>query len=123
MDSSDTSGGLFVNNPEGLTAQVGKYDRVTASEQAEMLDIAQATGGIARFNHNDVVGILRDDFNQSQNYYTISYSPSNTNWNGNYRSIDIALSRRDTTLCIAAATSRETNVPSPCRQSMSSPWQ
>ena len=94
VDSSDTSGGLFVNNPQALAAQEGKYDRRTASEQGEMLDIAQATGGIARFNHNDVVGILRDDFNQSQNYYTISYSPSNTNWNGSYRRIDIALEQK-----------------------------
>jgi hypothetical protein len=59
-----------------------------------MLDIAQSTGGIARFNHNDVVGILREDFNQSQNYYTISYSPSNTKWNGNYRRIDLALQQK-----------------------------
>ena len=59
-----------------------------------MLDIAQSTGGIARFNHNDVVGILQEDFKQSQNYYTISYSPSNTNWNGNYRRIDVALQQK-----------------------------
>jgi VWFA-related protein len=94
VDSSDTSGGLFVYNPQALASQEGKYDRVTASEQSEMLDIAQSTGGIARFNHNDVVGILREDFNQSQNYYTISYSPSNTKWNGNYRRIDLALQQK-----------------------------
>jgi VWFA-related protein len=94
VDSSDTSGGMYVYDPPGLASQEGKYDRVTASEQAEMLDIAHSTGGIARFNHNDVVGILHEDFNQSQNYYTISYSPSNTKWDGNYRRIDIALQQK-----------------------------
>ncbi len=94
VDSSDTGGYLFVKNPQALASQEGKFDRVTASEQAEMLDIAQSTGGVARFNHNDVVGILKEDFTQSQNYYTLSYSPSNTKWNGNYRRIDLTLQQK-----------------------------
>lgn len=94
VDSSDTSGGLYVNNPRALSEQQAKFDRVNGSIRAEMMDIAQSTGGIARFNNNDVAGILTEDFSQSQNYYTLSYSPSNTNWNGNYRRIDLALQQK-----------------------------
>lgn len=84
----------FVTNPAALQSQMGKFDRITASEQAEMLDIAHSTGGIARFNHNDLTEILRQDFNQSQNYYTLSYTPSNNKWNGDYRKIDVALEQK-----------------------------
>jgi VWFA-related protein len=94
VTNADSGMYLYVKNPQGLGSQMGKSDRVTASEQAEMLEIAHSTGGIARFNHNDVTEILREDFNQSQNYYTLSYTPSNNKWNGDYRKIDIALEQR-----------------------------
>lgn len=54
-----------------------------------MLEIASATGGIATFN-NDIRGTLTRDLRAGSSYYTISYAPSNTVWNGAYRKINFA---------------------------------
>jgi hypothetical protein len=61
------------------------------SEHAEMEEIAQQTGGAARYNRNDLAQQLSDQFTQAQTYYTLSYSPSDKNWNGKYRKINLKL--------------------------------
>ena len=61
------------------------------SEHAEMEEIAEQTGGIAHYNRNDLDRQLSDQFSQAQNYYTLSYSPTDKNWNGKYRKINLKL--------------------------------
>jgi hypothetical protein len=61
------------------------------SEHAEMEEIAEQTGGIAHYNRNDLDKQLSDQFSQAQTYYTLSYSPTDKNWNGKYRKINLKL--------------------------------
>ncbi len=94
ITTADTSG--VVGGSAGL-AEVGKDDQLSAARMSGMLEIAKATGGVASFN-NDIAKTLRNDFDRSENYYTISYTPSNTEWNGAYRKIQLSLEQPGTQL-------------------------
>jgi VWFA-related protein len=58
---------------------------------ANLQDIAEETGGVLRINNNDIPTMLREEFNRSQDFYTLSYTPSSKNWNGQYRKIALTL--------------------------------
>ena len=41
--------------------------------------------------NNDIAKTLRNEFDRSESYYTISYTPANTQWNDGYRRIQLSL--------------------------------
>lgn len=55
--------------------------------------VAEATGGKAFFNDNDLKGAIAEVVNDSSNYYTMSYTPTNRNWDGAFRHIRITVDR------------------------------
>jgi len=57
-------------------------------------EIAYATGGRAFYNTNDVAAALNEATETGGHYYTLSYSPSNQNYNGRLRHITVELSSR-----------------------------
>jgi VWFA-related protein len=92
--SADTTGDFLAIGKLGdKSIDVKKDDQLKAAEQTEMTAIANATGGVANFN-NDIAQALRVDFNQGQDYYTLSYTPSDANWNGAYRRISVNLKQQ-----------------------------
>ncbi len=86
MTSADTSG------PAGgsVLTGVAMKNQLSAAQMSGMLQIAKATGGVATFN-NDIAKTLKNEFDRSESYYTISYTPANTDWNGGYRRIQLSL--------------------------------
>jgi hypothetical protein len=56
-----------------------------------MLEIAHATGGVARFS-NDLTKSLMQGFREGASYYTISYTPREAMWDGKYHLFKLALS-------------------------------
>lgn len=64
----------------------GRADTITAMQQ-----LAASTGGKAYFNTNDLNGALKRAINDGANYYTLSYSPTNTKMDGSYRNIEVRL--------------------------------
>jgi VWFA-related protein len=70
--------------------QVALADQLSAAQKSGMLEIAKATGGVASFNNN-IAKTLRNEFDRSESYYTISYTPVNTEWKGGYRRIQLSL--------------------------------
>jgi VWFA-related protein len=93
LTSADTSG------PAGGSPLTGvaMKDQLSAAQTTEMLEIAKATGGVATFN-NDIAKTLRHEFDRSESYYTISYTPAKTDWNGAYRRIQLSLNEPGTQL-------------------------
>jgi len=67
-------------------------------EHAQMQAIAEATGGVARVENNDLAAILGDEFRVSQLYYTLSYKPVNKSLDGNFRKIKVTVHRPGTRL-------------------------
>lgn len=88
--TADTTGDFLTMGKLGdKSIDAKKDDQLKAAQQTEMLDIAHVTGGAASFNNN-LADALRKDFNQGENYYTLSYTPSNPAWNGTYRRISLS---------------------------------
>jgi hypothetical protein len=60
--------------------------------------IAGATGGKAFYSSNDVTAELADATETGASYYTLTYSPSNRNYDGKVRKIRVALAKKGYTL-------------------------
>jgi len=75
----------------------GKADDLAVARRSEMLEIAQATGGTAQFNNN-ISMALRNDFNQANIYYTISYTPPDKEWKGAYHRIQLSVDQHGSKL-------------------------
>jgi VWFA-related protein len=89
--SANTQGNLLSIGKLGdKSIDVKKDDQLKAAQATEMQAIASATGGVASFN-NDIVKALQDDFKRGGGYYAISYTPTDTAWNGAYRKIHLAV--------------------------------
>jgi VWFA-related protein len=69
-----------------------KDNDLSAARRSEMLEIAKATGGTARFSNN-IAQALRDDFNQANSYYTVAYTPPDKEWKGAYHRIQVSVDR------------------------------
>jgi VWFA-related protein len=74
-----------------------KDDDLLAARRSEMLEIAKATGGTARFSNN-IAGALRDDFNLANSYYTVAYTPSDKEWQGAYHRIQVSVDKPEAQL-------------------------
>ncbi len=58
-------------------------------EHEAMGDIARVTGGRAFYGTNDLAGAFQRSVREGTNYYTLAYTPSNHDWDGKYRKIEI----------------------------------
>jgi VWFA-related protein len=65
---------------------------------ANMEEIAQQTGGKAYYNTNDFTRVIEDVIRTGSSYYSIAYGTTNTKWNGEFRSIKVAVDRPDVQL-------------------------
>jgi VWFA-related protein len=70
---------------------------LSAARRQEMLEIARATGGTAKFNNN-ISQVLRDDFNQANTYYTVAYPPPDKEWQGAYHHVQISVDKPEAQL-------------------------
>jgi VWFA-related protein len=93
VTTADTGGDfLSLGKTADKAIDFKKDDQLSTGQKSEMLEIAKATGGVASFN-NDIAKTLRTEFARSESYYTISYTPANTEWNGGYRRIQLGLDK------------------------------
>jgi hypothetical protein len=58
-------------------------------QNVELEEVAEATGGKAYYNTNGLKQAIAQIIDNGSNYYTISYTPSDPNWNGGYRKIKV----------------------------------
>ncbi len=63
-----------------------------AAEHTSLDVIAQQTGGRAVHDSNGLQEAMADALNDGSNFYTLAYVPSNTNFNGAERNIQVRLS-------------------------------
>jgi len=68
------------------------------SGHSSMEQIAKDTGGQAFFNTNGISDALTRVVNNGSHFYSLAYSPTNTNMDGKYRRIQVKLSSRKDTL-------------------------
>ena len=98
MMSATQSGSTMNKKPNGFANAYSKWLGNTASEQGTMLQMALATGGKAFVNTNGLKEAVEKAIDAGSNYYTIAYTPTNHNWNGDYRKIQVKLDRSGVSL-------------------------
>jgi len=89
--NASNSGRSMVGNPAAMTKAIRTFDTSQVQEHATMDQMAESTGGRAFYNTNGLSQAVALALDSGANYYTLSYSPSNQQFDGNYRSIKLAL--------------------------------
>ena len=86
----DANGGdpVFVKNSYN-------WNQSLDATQATMREIAKATGGEAFVNTNNLARAAARAVDAGSYYYTLAYSPTNSIFDGNLRSIHVSLGRLD----------------------------
>jgi VWFA-related protein len=85
-------------NPAAFIGDKSNFEHTMAQEHATMERLASNTGGRAIMNENDLTKATAEAIEIGSNYYTISYTPSNANWKGDFRKIQVKLDRQGYTL-------------------------
>ena len=80
------AGGLRVGNPTP-----GRTDLFasTTLNNAYISDVAAQYGGRGFYNTNGFKQAIAEVVDTTTHFYTLSYSPTNTNWNGDFRKIHV----------------------------------
>jgi VWFA-related protein len=86
--------GLVVDRRKGFEIMV---------EGGELSDLASSTGGKAFYNTNGIKQAVAEVVATGSNYYTLSYSPTNNLWNGNFRKLKIKLANNVSTYVASQA--------------------
>jgi len=89
--------GLIALPPATLEVARGFLDKVDAAE-ITMERIAEDTGGKVFANSNDLAGAAEQAVNDGSNYYTLTYSPTNRDWKGEFRKVEVKLAQSGYTL-------------------------
>jgi VWFA-related protein len=63
-------------------------------QHADLDDVAAATGGKAFYNTNGLKQAIAEVVDTGSNYYTLSYAPTNKNWDGSYRKLQVKLAEQ-----------------------------
>jgi VWFA-related protein len=85
------SGRGYAGNPGKMASDISKFNETNAQEHMTMSQIAEDTGGRAFYNTNGLADAVAKSIDSGANYYTLTYSPANRNWKGEYRSIRVQL--------------------------------
>ena len=78
-------------NPNGFADDNAKFIQTTAAEHAAMQQIADETGGQAFYDSNAIKAAVARAIENGENYYTFAYTPSNLNFDGKFRKIQVKL--------------------------------
>ncbi len=83
-------------NPPNVDGAVGRAERDAASAQGNTLaEFAEATGGTAFHNNNNLVSGLQRAFADGRDYYTLAYVSGNANFDGKFRAITVQVRDRN----------------------------
>jgi VWFA-related protein len=90
--SAANAGSKFATgNPAAITKAISNFNTSQINEHSTMDRMAEATGGRAFYNTNGLAQAVALALDSGANYYTLTYTPTDQRWDGNYRSIKVAL--------------------------------
>jgi VWFA-related protein len=76
-----------------MTTAINNESAQLQAVHATMQDMAERTGGQAFYNRNDIDGAIRRSIEDGSTYYTLAYYPTNKDWNGKFRKIQVKTDR------------------------------
>ncbi|MFQ5723553.1 MAG: VWA domain-containing protein, partial [Terriglobia bacterium] len=89
--SATTSGAL---SGPGLAGQLSQESESLTSTQHSMRQLAKDTGGRAFVNRNDIDIAVQLGVADGSTYYSLGYYPTNKDWDGKFRRIEVRLLRK-----------------------------
>jgi VWFA-related protein len=81
-----------------MAADQSQFINDTAAENGTMTVLAKATGGRAYISTNDLTRAVKESVDQGSNFYSLSYSPTDSNMDGKLRSIKVRVAHPGVTL-------------------------
>ncbi len=97
MDPQDFSAASVIS-PTSIIPQDMQALAQQAAERDTLIQFATTTGGKAFYNTNGISQAIALAAEQGSNYYTLSYNPSNRNYDGKFRKIKVQLAEKGYTL-------------------------
>ena len=91
---SAANSGRNMRTPAAFSSAVMKFSQSQAEEHMTMDQLAADTGGQAFYNTNDLASAVNKAIDIGSNYYTLTFTPENHHWNGEYRDLRVALGPR-----------------------------
>jgi VWFA-related protein len=79
------------SNPNKFGTDNANFVQTTAAEHEMMQQIAQETGGEAFYDSNALKSAVGSAIGNGEHYYTLAYVPSDTNFDGKFRKIELKL--------------------------------
>jgi hypothetical protein len=79
--------------PHSIAVQ--DYESMTGEEQLAMGEWAEATGGEAYYNSNDLASLIAKAVDKGANYYTLSYVPPGSEYDGRHHTIKLEADKPD----------------------------
>ncbi len=73
----------------GHSNAIREYQMLTGEEQLAMEEWAEATGGAAYYNSNDLASLIAKAVDKGANYYTLSYVPPGSEYDGRHHTIKL----------------------------------
>jgi VWFA-related protein len=80
--------------PPAIVRDMQKFSDQTASEHSTMREMAAETGGKAFVNTNGLKEAVDEALRTGSDYYTLTYTPIDRNWKGEYRKIQVKLEEK-----------------------------
>lgn len=90
--NASNSGNSYARSHSSFSNDLAKFEQSQAQEHATMEEMANDTGGHAFYNTNGLADAAAKAIDSGSNYYTLAYDPSDHNWNGAFRNINVRLS-------------------------------
>jgi len=85
---------MGIQPPNPMQTALDQERAVRSAEQATMDEVATETGGKAFYNSNGIQQAIAEAVEQGSEYYMLSYSPTNRNYDGRFRKIKVSLTRK-----------------------------
>jgi VWFA-related protein len=98
MLSAANSGSKYARSPTAFGKDQAKFFNQTAGEHSTMMVMAEQTGGKAFVNTNGLKEAVDKAVDAGSNYYTLTYTPTNKDWKGDFRKIQVQLPQKGYTL-------------------------
>jgi VWFA-related protein len=84
----------YSGSPARMQQDLDKFSTDTTSEHSTMQEMADATGGHAFYNTNGLSQAVMSAITDGSNFYTLTYTPTNSESNGKFRKIKVQLARQ-----------------------------
>ncbi len=83
---------VYPIDTRGLEAGV-QFDRRRNFDHLDLDEVAASTGGKAYYNTNGLKDVIAEIVDRGSNYYTLAYTTTNREWNGQLRHIKVTVNR------------------------------